>query len=371
MLRRLPFVFPLALVAAVGCGSIANRNNESVATVSGSLTGPAPAGAHVALVWRSPTDGTWLVSNDAPVVSGAFSMTLDGSPADNLFFDPQDTSRSTTVFNGGSAQPPTASPTVPNGSAGSGGGGSGGSAQIRPKDVASGSISAPLTMAAGGFILYVDANGNGKLDITGPNGETPDTIIGGSHDLMLVYLRDGSNLDLEKLRDDTGQLPSRGYGLVLVTKGRWLPLSSVDLTLGDDKLPDGICYLGPGAVGGGSGGVDVATPSSGPSSGPGSPGSGGPLPPPSGYPAPGDPNLHCSSDGRSFNYSSCTAPPPPPPTPKGLCDMPIAETIPCSGYGEGLASGAPVPPGWPCPIAGAIDGGPPADAGISDGGKGP
>ncbi|HEY8074813.1 MAG TPA: hypothetical protein VIF62_11905 [Labilithrix sp.] len=365
MLRRLSFVFPfmpLALGATLGCGSgISNRDNPSIATVSGQLSGSTvdvPAGAKVALVWRSPTSGQWVVTAEAAVAGGAFSINLDGAPSDDLFFDPSNLgsgSGSGGVYNGGSAdEPPTSGGTATAPSGGSGGGSSsGGSAQVRPMDVASGTVSAPMTVAAAGFLLYVDANGNGKLDIDS-NGRTPDTVIGGSRDLALVYLRDGSSLDLEKLRDDTGQLPTRGYDLVLVDKRRWLPLNSVDLTLGDDSLPDGLCYMGPTEVGTATAVADgPETPAPAPSSG---------------YPAPGDPNLTCSPDGRSYSYSECNPPPPPPVLPgTALCGGNAVEiTEPCAGGGGALGPSDPVPPGWPCPVA--TD----ADAGVAmDGGKGP
>src|SRR5258706_464046 len=78
----------LARPAALGCGSVANHNDSSIATVSGPLAGDVPSGARVAIVWHAPKTGAWVVSNEAAVIGGAFSINLSGAPADDLFFDP-------------------------------------------------------------------------------------------------------------------------------------------------------------------------------------------------------------------------------------------------------------------------------------------
>lgn len=373
MLRRLSFVFPLAVAAAFGCGSVSNRNDTSIATVSGTLSGDVPAGARVAIVWHAPKGGAWVVSNEAPVVGGAFSINLTGAPADDLFFDPNESG-----INGGGALPPDApraSPEPAPSTGGSAGGSSSGfnGGNVRTKDVVSGSVGTPMQAAIAGFVLYVDKNGNNALDVSG-NGESPDEIVGGSHELVLTYLRDGTNLDYEKLRDDTQQLPSRGYNLFFTARNRWLSLSSVGLTLGDDRLPSPVCYVGDE----GNVSYDDSTPAYPGSSSSGSSGTVGvDAGAPSGYPDPGDPNLRCAPDGRSFSYESCSPPPPPPPpTPKTLCsdgDITVSAGG-CGGYGAVLPPDGSIPPGWPCPVSGDVDGGPAPSADASapvDAGKGP
>jgi hypothetical protein len=287
----------------------------------------------------------------------------------------------------------SASPSPPPSNGGGSGGGSG--AGLTPKDVASGAVSAPLTAAVAGFVLYVDGNGNGQFDISGDDGASPDQVVGGQHDLVLVYLRDGSQLDLEKLADKPGHVPSRGYNLVLASLDRWVSLSSVDLTLGenDSVLPGGVCELsrgiasgdvalppsasdiGPnGASGGASGGATTVS-----DGGTGTLGSTGTTgyswgsasnPAPSlqhgPYPAKGDPNVWCSTDGRWWRYDSCRSGTVAPP---GVCGAyhPLA----CNDYGAMLGSADPVPAGWPCdattslspPVPVPDGGAPPSDAG--------
>jgi hypothetical protein len=216
-----------------------------------------------------------------------------------------------------------------------------------------------MSAAVGAFVLYVDGNGNGRFDIATDDASSPDQIIGGSHELMLVYLRDGSNLDFEKLRDKAGQIPSRGYALALTSQERWLPLDSVDLRLDDARFPYDVCSVN--SITGGD--VGFATPGADPGvgiSGGGSGGSGGTTgtdtggawssgntTPPSTkhgpYPAANDPKLSCSPDGRSWAWDSCRGSPA---TPPGLCGSyhPVA----CVGYGASLGTTEAVPAGWPC-----------------------
>ncbi len=382
MSRSFLFLSGLAIAAAVGCGSLANRNDSSIATVSGTLTGTSvPANTRVALVWHAP-DRSWTVSHEAPVVNGAFSIDLTSAPADALFFSPTDSSSSDTPPSQSfdSPAPDASTSTAPPsaGSSSSSSGGAFGGARIAPRDVVSGSVGAPLSVAIAGFVLYVDSNGNGHLDISGDNGESPDQIVGGSDELALVYMRDGTSLDFEKLRDKAGQLPTRGYDLMWTAKERWLPLSNVELTLrSNNAFPSAVCEIG--AI---SGGGSVSLPSSGDVSAGGSSGSGGSggsagsvggytwasgsTPAPSlqhgPYPSPGDPNLGCNKDGRGWSYSSCRTKSP---TPNGLCGE--YHTVPCDEYGAQLGSTDPVPPGWPCTVA--VDGS--ADGGINDASAGP
>lgn len=399
-MSRSSFLLPiLALAAAVGCGSIAGRDDNSIATVSGTLAGGAsvPAGARIALVWHSPT-GAFVVSHETPVVNGGFSIDLSTAPADDLFFKPYEVSETTVTDNGGTstsgspgAPMPTPAPT------GAGGSTSGGFGQIgsklSPRDNVSGSVvSTPMTVAIAGFVLYVDKNGNGKLDLNGDTADSPDQIIGGSEELALTYLRDGTQLDLEKLRDTSGQLPSRGYDLLWTVKKRWVPLADVEITLGVDRLPGDVCYVTSGVAtskdgladapvatsGGGSSGssgpatLDAGVPTDPSSS---SSSSSGSVPPSNSYPPKGDPNVKCSPDGTSFSYYTCdptTPPPPAPPPPTGLCRNDVYMTEPatggCGGYGASLPTdadgGTYVPDGWPCDVTTVtVDGGPAPDAG--------
>jgi len=376
MTRSFLLASAIALAALFGCGSLASRDDASIATVSGKLQGDVPSGTRVAIVWHAPSGG-FVVSNEAPVINGTFSFDLTSPPADSLFFSPN--------LSGSSVEPPSGNPTPApasgsSSSAGSGagsssgGGGSGGSAaKLAPKDVVSGTVSNPLTVAVAGFVLYVDSNANGHLDLTGDKADSPDQIVGGSTDLLLTYLRDGSDLDLEKLRDGSGQLPSRGYDLVWLGKSRWLPLSSVDLTLGVDRLPGDLCSPTGNVT---SNNATVSTPSAaGVASGGSSGGSsGGTSSADAGvefggsYPSPTDPNLHCFPDG-SYTYGTCAPPPPPPPPEKGLC-----RSTAVVGFAGGCAEALynvpfPVPAGWPCPVPGedaglpTFDGGPGPDAG--------
>jgi hypothetical protein len=380
------------LGALFGCGGLANPDG-SLATVSGSLKGAAaPAGAHVALVWRSPK-GAFVVTNDTPVTNGTFSFDLNGPPDDSLFSQ-LDTS-------GSSAQPGSSS--ASGGSSGSGTApappstGSSGAASygMHFLDTVSGTVSSPLSFAVAGFVVYADKNGNGQLDLTGSNADSPDQILGGSSELVLTYLRDGSDLELEKLRDSAGQKPSRGYQLAWIPKGRWLPLSSVDLTIGVSSLPNDICGgssssttfdvsgdagagtpddagIEPSPPGPVDGGVDVdaSTDVDGGASG----GSGG-----SGYPSAADPSVVCSPDGRSFSYTcptrgNTTDAGASSSTSRGLCgaSYDVAPPEPVTCYpGASLADGQPAPAGWPCIIGTPVDGGPAPDSGPMDGGAAP
>jgi hypothetical protein len=374
MSRKLLFLAgALAFAAVYGCGSISNRDNASIATINGTLNGASvPAGTRVALVWAGKNN-TWVVSQETAIVSGSFTIDLTTAPADDLFFTPNDSPNvnTPTVSTGdtGNAPPPTQV------SGGGSGGTSSGGANIRPKDNVSGSVSGTaLSAAIAAFILYVDTNGNGHLDLdAGQDATTPDQIIGGTRELSLVYLRDGSNLDYEKMRDKTSTLPSHGYNVFWSTQSRWLTLDKVELSLKDQGMPYDVCNAGslagsssfdnvsstdPMPAGGSSGtvggtndqsyawGTNHAAPST--TSGP--------------YPAPGDPNLSCFDNGRTWYYDSCrsgTAPTP------GLCGAyhPVA----CQNYGAHLGSSSATPSGWPCTITatgGAADAGPPNDAGF-------
>jgi hypothetical protein len=379
-------------LGAVACGGISDptRNGDGrVATVSGALTGiTVPANARVALVYRRAqrsvdAPAAVEVASDVPVVGGKFTMNL-GMPADTYFayFAANEFSR------GGPTRPPRAGTDTPvpeqapsGGSSGSSGAfGAGVSTKLAPRDIVSGGITEPMAAAIAGFVVYADTNGNGKLDLDGQYAASSDEILGGNKELMLVYLKGGGSLDYEKLRDKSGILPANGFNLMW-SEGRWLPLNLVELKLGGaTKLPSAVCssaYSGYTAGGSSSGSsTDIAFPapadpdSAGSSGSSGSGGTSGY----GGYPSPTDPGLKCSPDGTSFSYSSPSDCPPSPPQPVGLCAGDVYETTACAsgGYGSSLPPGQPIPDGWPCPVAGALDGGA-ADAsfdgGSADGGS--
>ena len=371
-MNRLPFAALLAssaLAAMVACGGISDPSKRgNIATVSGALTGSnVPNNARVALVWRKGKAGGVEVGADVPVVNGQFTMNL-AAPANGYFF-PADSDDYDDIA------PPLATPRAPDSPTATEPAEPGGSAPksttLTPQDQVSGQIAAALDAAVAGFVVYADTNGNSKLDLEGQYASSPDTILGGNDELMLTYFRGGGTLDYEKMRDKSGIAPVAGYNLAW-KEGRWLPLNLVELKLSDkEKLPGAVCSGGwdggssgaGNAPSGGSGGVattedkpNTTTPTTGR------------------YPAPNDPRLHCAPDGRSFTYdpspSDC---PPPPPRPVGLCANDYGDiALACAGMsGMGLAPGAPIPEGWPCPVPGSdagpgvpwTDGGVPSDAG--------
>ena len=388
---------------AFACGGISdptkNGSSEPVATVSGALTGTSvPANARVALVWRtassSSSDGGYAVGDDVAVVNGKFTMSL-AVPASAYFSQIDGRGEFGSSSSGG--EPPSINPTEPAPApADPGSGSSSGSppptpgklpsfnTRLTPRDnVSGGFITAPLSGAVAGFVVYVDTNGNGKLDLSGAYASSTDTILGGNRELVLAYLKDGGALDYEKLRDTSGILPAQGFNLAWTAGKRWMPLNVVQLKLDPKEgLPSPVCSSSGAYSGGGSSGSspgfdpvatplpapDTTPPPSGGSSGGSSSGSGGSSGTGGGsYPSPTDPNLRCAPDGRSFSYSVPSDCPAPAPAPTGLCANNYGDTTigcaPSAGWGEGLASGQPVPANWPCPVAPDQDGGPAPDSG--------
>jgi len=375
-MKRLPLLHSLGGVASLGaiaallaCGGISDptkgSSGERVATVSGALTGTSmPSNTRVALVWKVGTTGTYAVGSDVPVVDGKFTMAL-AAPPDSYLLAAEDDYEG--LSSGGSAPvveaPPEATDEAPSpppsesGSTSSSGGGGQSFAfsnGLSPRDTVSGQINQPLSVAVAGFVVYVDTNGNGKLDIEGQWAKPIDDVIGGNKELFLAYLRDGGALDYEKLRDRSGILPHAGYNLAW-DEGRWLPLDVVELKISANaKLPTAVCSpSGPSYVDE----VPAATPSSGSGWGP------------NGYPDPNDPNLHCSPDGMSWSYTWPCETPEPEPVPVGLCGASgviLKPTPSCGGSsrggGSGIVPGEPIPEGWPCPVP-SEDGGAPIDGG--------
>ena len=388
-------------LAAVACGGISDptRNGDGrVATVSGALTGiSVPANARVALVYRkivtNPSDGpqaTVEVGSDVAVVDGKFTMNV-GAPSADYFASIEGRS-----FSGSSESPPSVSradvPQDPSTSLPPSGGSSGSSGafgvstKLAPRDIVGGQITQPIAAALAGFIVYADTNGNGKLDLEGQAASSSDEILGGNSELILVYLQGGGTLDYEKLRDKSGILPVTGFNLAW-SEGRWLPLNLVELKLtSSTHLPSAVCDSYSVSYTGSSSGTGGIAPSPVPvadsSGGSGSSGSSGSIgtssggsgtAPYGGYPSSTDPSLICSSDGRSYTYTPPVNCPAPAPQPVGLCSSGVYETTACAGgsYRNEILPGDPVPAGWPCPVADALDGGAAdaaIDAGSADGG---
>lgn len=318
-----------SLAAFVACGGIVDPtkpSTESVAKVSGALQGASvPDGARVALVWRSGSTGPLAVSSDVAVINGAFTMALD-PPPDSYFMSSGDSSEIT----------------IPNSVS------NGFAFNVAPRDTVSGGIVKPLAFAIAGFVVYVDTNGNGKLDVDGSRWvESTDTILGGNDEFVLTYLRDGSALDFKKLQDRSGASPTAGYNLMWLVGESWLPLDGVELKLEQhSRLPSPICDD--------SDGTGSHTDSQGP--GGSRPGSSSPGSHP--YPASDDPGVTCADGGTTYIYAppmtDCITSDPV----DGLC-APADETV-CTtppGIRETLVPGAPVPEGWPCPIDEVLDGG--------------
>ncbi|MBX3186997.1 MAG: hypothetical protein KF819_08280 [Labilithrix sp.] len=382
-MKRLPFALLFASglvgfgIANQACGGISDPTikNERVATVSGALTGTAvPANARIAFVWRKGASGGFEVAHEAPVVGGSFSMNIV-TPPDGFYFSADGARISSSKSSSGNAPSIDESKPAPGGESGTATptpppapapGGKGITPVIGTRDGVSGTITTPLEAAVGGFVVYVDTNGNGKLDLEGSHAGSPDQILGGNRDLLLVSFRGGGTLDYEKLRDGSGMLPTAGFNLMWDEK-RWVGLDLVELKISDKaKLPSGVCASE----------SSVDEPPSATSREP-VPQQGGGGTTETGYPSPTDPGLSCSPDGRSFTYTPTPTPtdcpPPPAPPPPGLCSSDWGDVaLPgCAGTGgswvESIKPGDPAPAGWPCTINDA-DGGPAPDGGSPDAG---
>jgi hypothetical protein len=377
----------LAMAACGGISDPSKTNEGTVATITGALTGAdsVPANAHVALVWRVANTGKFEVGADAAVVNGAFTMNLAAPSASYLSeTEAWSSGNSSDAYaSGGSASedpgvppstdahPPVAAdagaPPVESGSTSTSNFDF--ASRLAPRDQVGGQISKPLQGAFAGFIVYVDTNGNGKLDIDGQYAKSSDQVIGGNSELALAYFRDGGTLDYEKMRDKYAtptSLPKAGYNLVWSEGERWLALSAVDLKLSTTtKLPGAVCTTEETISGGSAPTVDDVAPSL-PTTGAGADASAydyGSNPPST---------IECAPDGRSYttttSYSSypCGSDSTPTPTPEGLCAPSYRDepAIGCAtgptatgGYTETLPDGQDPPAGWPCPIA--MDGGAP------------
>jgi hypothetical protein len=336
----------LAVLAALGlaCGSIADPTRVAnlgassqqpdagpgtrLGRLSGSLAiAPPDAGSvHVALVFRFGAGAAVL--GDAPVIDGHYTLDLPEVP--ETYFAPAETSF--LDLTGGYDYQDT-------------GGGASTYTFDPDSDVIEGSVSGPLRAAVAGLVVYADRNGNGKLDIEPSYVSSPDEILGGNDELLIVALRGGGSLDYEKLADHGGVQPHAGFNLAWFER-RWLSLKEAELKLAPKtKLPGKVCAFLPGAYG--SDGVGII-----------------------GQPPPGDPKLHCSVDGFSWKYDhatgeacppwaiwrTATLPPLWPPPPNGMCLYRYGDNFAqCHNIYE-YASDAASYPGvghrsdWPCPI---------------------
>lgn len=310
-----------ALAALLACGGISDptKTSGNAATVSGALMGAdVPAGARVALVWRAVRSGSLAVAGDTAIENGTYTMAF-APPPDDYFFRPGDT-----LLHASAGAPADDAPESAPGLEGK-------SAPfafatgLAPRDAVGGTVGQPFTAAVAGFVVYLDTNGNGKLDLSGSEAASGDVLIGGHPDLMLTYLRDGTTSDYEELRGPSGPAPTPGFNLFW--PGRWSSLEPVNLTLIQSmKLPSNVCAglsAEPMIQHDGSSGPVVGAEKYGPGDG--------------NYPAADDPDLHCTSDGRAFVYTPTKC------DNVGLC---------CSNERRvhNLDLGVSPPAGWPCTV---------------------
>jgi hypothetical protein len=387
-----------AVAAFVACGGISDPTKSSPETsigkVSGALTGGAslPSGAQVALVWRVGNANKWVVGQTVTPVAGKFSFDISAPPNEYFAKAPETFDKVLGPGPTGDQEAPSA---ISGGAPGAGGvSGAGGTSgmvplgdvdggtvgpigplpdsgvadsgvepqAIHPLDDLGGTIGGAdgtMESAIAGFVVFVDKNGNGQLDLDPTMlGSSKDEIIGGNAEFIVTYLRGGTSLDFEKLRDKAGQLPAAGINLGWL-QGRWFPTDGVELKLGDNtRLPPLVCtrFDEPGLVCAPGDSIpcvcfdsdveargtqhcsadgksitmcDCGTPST-------------PLI------RPGDPRLHCQADG-SWSYSGdprCAL--------DRLCDATFSGN---SYFGGGCSSSyasskppVPVASDWPCPV---------------------
>jgi hypothetical protein len=252
MMRRLPLLLGgAALIAgAWACDSLANPDDNGqtrgavISQVSGALIGDVPNNTHVTVVWRKPS-GVGVLGDDGAVVDNKFTVNL-AAPPDSILENAD--GQTTSASSGGSSSAPTVTVGAggPNGSTESSADASAGigTQSVKIATAVSGStIATPLQRAIAGFIVYVDKNGNGKLDLDESSGSTTDQIIGGNVSLTLYFFKDGGNLDYVALRDGTNT-PTPGFNLRLATEtgsNVWVPLDQAELKLQATTLPTNVC----------------------------------------------------------------------------------------------------------------------------------
>jgi hypothetical protein len=226
--------------------------------------------------------------------------------------------------------------------------------------------------AIGTVVAYVDRNGNGKLDLVGPDaGAYIDQILATNVETSIVYFQGPI---LSALSQNAHGAPVEGYNLfdappcniptpsaqAIANPFGWPPNAACPQTSTADAgsgLPVGtIVPVKPCpepswlpittrfvlTVATAPEISQVACENGGPGSQPSvSTGSGMAPPPPSvqpaQYPDPCDPNLECTPDGSQYVYLACTT------VDQGLC-LPSYTSCTSVSY----IRPTPVPAGWPC-----------------------
>jgi hypothetical protein len=339
--------------ALLGCGSLDGHTGTpgALATIQGALSDPSGYmvrnEVRVAVVWRNPSGGGYIVSEDLPaqpVFPSSFVVKLDGPP------------------------PAAALAVVPG-------------------------VDVPV--AEGVVVVYADLNGNGKLDLVPSDaGAFIDRIVGANESLYLVYI--GGPVPKVATQDSVGT-PTPGYNLVqkqFCQVGRGSGGGGGGSSVGTGAVPpSGSGGAGPAPLGS-SGGTEAGAPAeagvtandggtyprallpgctptpaewlpmthpydltvssdpqvnqimceNGGSGGSGGTGSGTRWnvgtqgTPPGGYPSSTDPDLTCQGSTDYF-YQQCVT------AQQGFCGPTFTTCTSLSVY---LGS-ASRPPGWPCP----------------------
>lgn len=292
----------------------------SVASTNADLT--QNANVRVAVLWGTSTTG-YKNSVDAPVspvFPSKFRLEItDPPPADSMV-----------------GPAPEPAPTQDNTS--------GLSQRIVPANAPG---SGGYKVAAGTIVAYEDLNGNGRLDLIGPDTAPVDRVLGTNDELAVVYF-EGDPPPLDEYGRPSNA--TRGYNLRRTPRcapptrsaggsgqttpcelPTWLPITTPYelLISADPELAGMMCDSTTGTMDAYPDTSNVK-PGETPPPGPG----------PSGWPAADDPNLRCMPDGKSYSYGTCET------TSKGLCKGWVQR---CSNDRWSLPAGEP-PAGWPCLI---------------------
>ena len=209
-----------ALISALagGCGSLASNteNNEPLAVLEGELTNPdaltTSSSVRVAVIWNcGDIEGEMYRTSQEvevqPVFPSRFRLELTEPPPAGCMIDPfaqgeEDDDDLSQV--GGSAPSPgdstgTEDPDMP---------------PSTPQDLPEPSATS-ARVALGTIAAYDDLNGNGKLDLVGPDAqEYVDAVLGTNESLMLVYFEGSIPQQWDALKDSEGNLPTLGYNLL-------------------------------------------------------------------------------------------------------------------------------------------------------------
>lgn len=336
----------LVLPALVACGSIDDPNERKpLAVIEGQMLQAqnAPSvqvqsNVRIAVVWLGIDDRSLKSTQDVKaeaVFPSKFKLALTEPPPEDAMIRKDKRTKDSNDAPSVPGQPPQQS----GGSAGS----SGGNPDPQPpppqpapkmKTQSYKQWPADFGVAVGAVVAYEDLNGNGKLDLVDDNAtQYVDRVLGINQELFLVYI-EGQNVPQEMLPPN-GSKPVQGFNLLQRIEKecpktddfcspsldvRWLPMSSLyDLPLSaEPRFGDIMCKGREGF------GDSVSEASQ--------------LDTPGTYPAPNDPNLKCSPDGKSFTYEKCET------IDRGLCKGTVSS---CSGYS--LSTTNPEP-NWPCPV---------------------